>query len=107
MDFLLTPTLLFAAIGGAVGGFRAAIREYPPRGLLARLSDFLVGLSAAVAISHYTPAELPLLSIGYGMVAGTLTAYTLDILHEFVPRLVAVLIRLRLGISIDNDKDDT
>lgn len=104
MDELLTAHLLLALLGGIVGGFRAAIREYPPRSRLVRLSDFTVGVACAISFSHYAPKELPLLAVGYGVVSGTLAAYALDIIHEFLPRILKLAAKLRFGVSWDDNK---
>lgn len=95
MDMPITVHLIMALVGGAIGGLRAAGR--PNKNAIVRLTDVLAGLAAAAASSVYVPKELPLLGLGYGMVAGMTAGYALDLVFCVLPRLLDILLRVKFG----------
>lgn len=100
MEELLTAHVLLAILGGVVGGFRAAVRAYPPRSWWVRVSDFMVGVALASAVSAYAPGQYPMLSLAYGVVAGTVAAYALDTVHDLVPALLRMVAKVKLHLDI-------
>lgn len=98
MQELFTLHNLLSLLGGVVGGFRAAVMS-PPRPLHVRVSDFLVGVLFGIASSYLTPADAPILALAYGVIAGTLATYALDVIHDLLPKLI----KMRLGVDTDKD----
>lgn len=104
MESLLTAHLLLAVTGGIVGGFRSALREHPPRSWRVRVVDFMIGVVVAASVSHLVPPQMPMMALAYGVLAGTLAAYALDIAYDFVPHVVRAIINIRLNIKDKNNE---
>lgn len=100
MEALLTAHVLLAVLGGVVGGFRAAVRADPPRSWLVRVSDFMVGVALAGAVSAYAPGQYPMLSLAYGVVAGTVAAYALDTVHDLIPAILRLVAKIKFSLDI-------
>lgn len=95
MEQLLTLQLLSTAIGGVVGGLRTAVKT-ADRPALLRVTDFIAGLSVAVAVSGHVPTAYPLVGLIYGMAAGSMTGYALDITYKLLPQIIRALLKIGL-----------
>ena len=111
MWITLTPVIIYALLGGAIGSLRSVAhaknKETPWQSLFNLLSA--LALAAAAAESFVKP-DTPLAGLFIGVTAGATGGYVLDALSALAPKAVRSLVSMLLekvgAKPIDTQKDE-
>ena len=107
----LTPVIIYALLGGAIGSLRgvahAKNKETPWQSLFNLLSALAL---AAAAAERFVKPDTPLAGLFIGITAGATGGYVLDALSALTPKAVRSLVSMLLdkvgAKPIDTQKDE-
>lgn len=107
----LTPVIIYALLGGAIGSLRSVAhaknKATPWQSLFNLLSA--LALSAAAA-ERFVKPDTPLAGLFIGITAGATGGYALDALSALTPKVVRSLVSMLLdkvgAKPIDTQKDE-
>ena len=107
----LTPAIIYALLGGAIGSLRSVAhaknKATPWQSLFNLLSA--LALSAAAA-ERFVKPDTPLAGLFIGITAGATGGYALDALSALTPKVVRSLVSMLLdkvgAKPIDTQKDE-
>ena len=107
----LTPVIIYALLGGAIGSLRSVAhaknKATPWQSLFNLLSALAI---AAAAAERFVKPDTPLAGLFIGITAGATGGYVLDALSALTPKAVRSLVSMLLdkvgAKPIDTQKDE-
>ena len=107
----LTPVIIYALLGGAIGSLRGVAHAKNKATLWQSLFNLLSALAlAAAAAERFVKPDTPLAGLFIGITAGATGGYVLDALSALTPKAVRSLVSMLLdkvgAKPIDTQKDE-
>ena len=107
----LTPVIIYALLGGAIGSLRSVAHAKNKATPWQSLFNLLSALAlAAAAAEHFVKPDAPLAGLFIGITAGATGGYVLDALSALAPKAVRSLVSMLLdkvgAKPIDTQKDE-
>lgn len=107
----LTPVIIYALLGGAIGSLRSVAHAKNKATPWQSLFNLLSALAlAAAAAERFVKPDTPLAGLFIGITAGATGGYVLDALSALTPKVVRSLVSMLLdkvgAKPIDTQKDE-
>ena len=107
----LTPVIIYALLGGAIGSLRSVAHAKNKATPWQSLFNLLSALAlAAAAAERFVKPDTPLAGLFIGITAGATGGYALDALSALTPKVVRSLVSMLLdkvgAKPIDTQKDE-
>ena len=107
----LTPVIIYALLGGAIGSLRSVAHAKNKATPWQSLFNLLSALAlAAAAAERFVKPDTPLAGLFIGVTAGATGGYVLDALSALTPKVVRSLVSMlldKIGAKpIDTQKDE-
>ena len=107
----LTPVIIYALLGGAIGSLRSVAHAKNKATPWQSLFNLLSALAlAAAAAERFVKPDTPLAGLFIGVTAGATGGYVLDALSALAPKAVRSLVSMLLdkvgAKPIDTQKDE-
>ena len=107
----LTPVIIYALLGGAIGSLRSVAHAKNKATPWQSLFNLLSALAlAAAAAERFVKPDTPLAGLFIGVTAGATGGYVLDALSALAPKTVRSLVSMLLdkvgAKPIDTQKDE-
>ena len=107
----LTPVIIYALLGGAIGSLRSVAHAKNKATPWQSLFNLLSALAlAAAAAERFVKPDTPLAGLFIGITAGATGGYVLDALTALTPKAVRSLVSMLLdkvgAKPIDTQKDE-
>ena len=107
----LTPVIIYALLGGAIGSLRSVAHAKNKATPWQSLFNLLSALAlAAAAAERFVKPDTPLAGLFIGVTAGATGGYVLDALSALTPKAVRSLVSMLLdkvgAKPIDTQKDE-
>ena len=107
----LTPVIIYALLGGAIGSLRSVAHAKNKATPWQSLFNLLSALAlAAAAAERFVKPDTPLAGLFIGVTAGATGGYVLDALSALTPKVVRSLVSMLLdkvgAKPIDTQKDE-
>ena len=107
----LTPVIIYALLGGAIGSLRSVAQAKNKATPWQSLINLLSALAlAAAAAERFVKPDTPLAGLFIGVTAGATGGYVLDALSALAPKAVRSLVSMLLdkvgAKPIDTQKDE-
>lgn len=107
----LTPVIIYALLGGAIGSLRSVAHAKNKATPWQSLFNLLSALAlAAAAAERFVKPDTPLAGLFIGITAGATGGYVLDALSALTPKAVRSLVSMLLdkvgAKPIDTQKDE-
>ena len=107
----LTPVIIYALLGGAIGSLRGVAHAKNKATPWQSLFNLLSALAlAAAAAERFVKPDTPLAGLFIGITAGATGGYVLDALRALTPKAVRSLVSMLLdkvgAKPIDTQKDE-
>ena len=107
----ITPVIIYALLGGAIGSLRSVAHAKNKATLWQSLFNLLSALAlAAAAAERFVKPDTPLAGLFIGVTAGATGGYVLDALSALTPKAVRSLVSMLLdkvgAKPIDTQKDE-
>ena len=107
----LTPVIIYALLGGAIGSLRSVAHAKNKATPWQSLFNLLSALAlAAAAAERFVKPDTPLAGLFIGITAGATGGYVLDALSALTPKFVRSLVSMLLdkvgAKPIDTQKDE-
>ena len=107
----LTPVIIYALLGGAIGSLRGVAHAKNKATPWQSLFNLLSALAlAAAAAARFVKPDTPLAGLFIGITAGATGGYVLDALSALTPKAVRSLVSMLLdkvgAKPIDTQKDE-
>ena len=107
----LTPVIIYALLGGAIGSLRSVAHAKNKATPWQSLFNLLSALAlAAAAAERFVKPDTPLAGLFIGITAGATGGYVLDALTALAPKAVRSLVSMLLdkvgAKPIDTQKDE-
>ena len=107
----LTPVIIYALLGGAIGSLRSVAHAKNKATPWQSLFNLLSALAlAAAAAERFVKPDTPLAGLFIGITAGATGGYVLDALSALTPKVVRSLVSMLLdkvgAKPIDAQKDE-
>ena len=107
----LTPVIIYALLGGAIGSLRSVAHAKNKATPWQSLFNLLSALAlAAAAAERFVKPDTPLAGLFIGITAGATGGYVLDALSALAPKAVRSLVSMLLdkvgAKPIDTQKDE-